>query len=127
VREVADRLGVHSHTVRLWIAAGLTTVDRQRPTLIRGEDLQAFLAVRRAKRQRICAPGTIYCVKCREPRRPAWDVADLRKLSANTGNLEAICPVCTTMMNRRVNLGAMAGIWAGIVVTTTHPEKRLED
>jgi hypothetical protein len=127
VGEVAETLCIHPHTVRLWIAAGLATVDRHRPTLIRGEDVQQFLAARRARRRRTCPPGTIFCVKCREPRRPAGDMAELREISTNTGDLQAICPVCLSMMHRRVNLGAMAGVWSGITVTTTHPEKRIEE
>ncbi|WP_422018408.1 hypothetical protein [Reyranella sp.] len=47
-------------------------------------------------------------------------MADLKELSDNMGDLQALCPVCITLMHRRVNLGAMAGVWSGIVVTTTH-------
>ncbi len=120
VGEIADILGAHPHTVRLWLKQGLPTIGGPNPILIRGEDLQAFLAAKQAQRRRTCPPGTLYCVKCREPRRPAGDVADLKELSDNMGDLQALCPVCITLMHRRVNLGAMAGVWSGIVVTTTH-------
>ena len=125
VDELARILGAHTHTVRLWLKQGLESIDGEYPTLIRGEDAHQFLGAKQAKRRRTCPPGTLYCVKCREPRRPAGDVADLRELSGNTGDLQALCPVCISIMHRRVNLGAMAGIWSGIVVTTTHRERRL--
>jgi hypothetical protein len=42
VAEVAA-LGVHKHTVRRWIAAGLPTTDAKRPLLVNGAELRAFL------------------------------------------------------------------------------------
>ncbi len=125
VGQIAETLAAHQHTVRLWLTAGLEAIDRKRPTLVRGEELIRFIAAKRAVRKRTCPPGTIFCVKCREPRRPRADMAELRELSTTTGDLSAICPVCHSMMHRRVNLGAMAGVWSGITVITTHPEQRI--
>ena len=125
VGQIAETLGAHEHTVRLWLTAGLEAIDRKRPTLVRGEELLRFLAAKRAVRKRTCPPGTIFCVKCREPRRPAGDMADLRELTITLGDLQAICSVCESMMYRRINLAAVASICPGIAVTVTQRERRI--
>lgn len=112
VEEVAKLLGVHRNTVREWIRRGLTTTDMRRPLLIRGRELVAFLRARRAASKRTCKPGEIYCVRCREPRRPAAGMADYQPLTATLGNLIGICPRCECVIYRRVNrflLGEVRG------------------
>lgn len=103
VEEIATRFGVHRHTVREWIKRGLSTCDRQRPMLILGRHLAAFLLERRTKNRKTCAPGELYCVRCRTPRSPAGGMADYQPKTATLGNLIAICPCCDAMMYRRVN------------------------
>lgn len=117
VGDIADTVGVHPHTVRLWLAAGLPATDGQRPTLVRGEDLRTFLEGQRAIRKRPCPPATIYCVGCREPKRPAGDMAELIQISASAGNLRAICPTCERFMHRRVNVANLSIVCPGIAVT----------
>ena len=107
VDEVARRWDVHRNTVRQWIKLGLPTVDQRRPLLIHGRDLAEFLANRRRANRRPCAPGEVYCVRCRCPRRPAGDMAEYRPLSPSQGNLVGLCPVCECLMFRRVNRSAV--------------------
>ena len=98
VDEAARLLDAHKNTVRRWVKEGLATNDERRPMLILGRELFAFLKQRRAKNKRTCAPGEIYCVGCREPRRPAADMAEYQALTATLGNLLGICPSCEAMM-----------------------------
>jgi hypothetical protein len=70
VEEIAGLLKVHKNTVRGWVKQGLPTIDRQRPTLILGSILSRYLQDRRHRGQKHCAPGEIYCVKCRLPVHP---------------------------------------------------------
>ena len=107
IDEVARLFGVHRNTVRHWIKNGLPTLDAKRPTLIVGEDLTRFLAGRRQQRRKKCGAGTIYCVRCREPRRPAGGMADCVPLTAAVGDLQGLCPVCEAMMHRRVSLARL--------------------
>lgn len=104
LEEAARLLGVHKNTIRDWVRRGLPTVDQQRPTLILGRELAAFLAHRRSSRKRPCAPGQIYCVRCRCPRNPAGAMADYMPLTATTGNLVGLCPTCDALMYRRVSV-----------------------
>jgi excisionase family DNA binding protein len=110
VEEVAKLLHVHRHTVRERIRRGLPTTDQRRPLLIRGRELVAFLRARRAASKRTGLPGEIYCVRCREPRRPAEGMADYRPLTASLGNLIGICPSCECVVYRRVNRFRLAEI-----------------
>jgi hypothetical protein len=103
VEEVATRFGVHRNTVREWIRRGLRTCDDKRPTLILGRDLAEFLRARRTKNRQTCAPGEIYCVRCRGPRSPAGGTAEYQPRTATLGNLIGICPHCGARMYRSVN------------------------
>ena len=105
VEEVARRWGVHRNTVRQWIKQGLVpTIDQKRPLLVHGRDLAEFLLARRRRNRRPCAPGEIYCVRCRVPRAPAGGVADYEALTPAQGNLVGICPSCDCLIYRRVNV-----------------------
>src|SRR5262245_10812472 len=100
---VAGALKVHRNTVREWIKRGLPTCDAQRPVLILGSDLVPFLKAQRSKNKRPCAPGEIYCVRCRVPRNPAGGLAEYRPMTATLGDLVGICPTCDAVIYRRVN------------------------
>jgi hypothetical protein len=102
VEEIARLLHVHKNTVRAWLKQGLSTIDRQKPTLILGSVLARFLQDRRQRHRKRCAPGEIYCVKCRAPVRPAGDMADYLPTNATLGSLRGICPTCETLIYRRV-------------------------
>lgn len=125
VNEIADLFGIHPHTVRLWLKAGLAAIDGHRPMLILGRELHRFVTAKRAVRKRSCPPGTIYCMKCREPRRPALNMAELRPLSATTGDLQGICPACDCMMHRRVSLLTFETIRGGLDVARTDQQGRI--
>jgi hypothetical protein len=103
VEEAARQLGVHKNTIRQWIKSGLPTVDQQRPTLILGRDLSAFLTQHRKARKRPCQPGEIYCVRCRQPKSPAGDIADCQPRTPLGGTLVGICPSCNSKMYRHVS------------------------
>jgi excisionase family DNA binding protein len=103
VEEIAMLLGTCRATVRRWIKQGLRTIDSGRPIMVRGVDLLEFLSAK-AKPKQPCPVGQCFCVKCRAPRLPAARMAEFVMLTATTGNLRALCPVCQTMMHRRTSL-----------------------
>ena len=102
VEEDARRLKVHKNTVRGWIRGGLPTIDARRPTLIIGSELRGFLEVKGKTRKQPCAPGQLYCVRCRAPKAPAGAMADYIPITSTSGNLRGLCPDCGTLIHRRV-------------------------
>jgi hypothetical protein len=110
VEEIAGLFGTHKNTVRAWVKAGLPICDEKRPMLILGHDLAPFLQARRAKNKQTCQPGEIYCVRCRAPKLPAGEMADYVPVTEMIGNLVAICPDCSSIMNRRVDLAKLAQV-----------------
>jgi len=103
VEELALLLEVHKNTVRRWQRIGLTPIDDRRPTLFRGEDVVSFLQEKRTKSKRPCGPGEIYCLKCRAPRRPDGNIAELAVTGPSNACLIGICPICTSMLYRQLN------------------------
>ncbi|MDB5438127.1 MAG: Helix-turn-helix domain protein [Caulobacteraceae bacterium] len=116
VEQVAALFRKHPHTVREWIKAGLPIVDKRRPIMIRGRDLRTFLEGRKASKRQPCPPGTIYCFSCREPRRPALEMADFEARDQGAGNLKALCEACGGPMYRRANPARLSEILPGIEV-----------
>lgn len=112
VEEVATLLHVHRNTVRHWIKQKLPTVDAKRPTLIHGRDLGEFLKARRQKNRRPCGLDEIYCVRCRIPVKPAGGMVDYKAGAAALGNLVGMCPVCESLIYRRVNVTKLSGLRA---------------
>jgi hypothetical protein len=125
VDEAARTLGTHKNTVRGWIKSGLPIVDNCRPTLIHGQDLRSFLEKRRKAAKRPCAPGTLYCFKCRQPRPPAQGMVDYTPINATNGNLIALCEGCDTMMYRRTRLDSLPAQMPNLDVQIREAQPRL--
>lgn len=127
VEDAARLLGTHKNTVRAWVKDGLPTCDTKRPTLILGLELRAYLKARRAKNKRPCQPGEIYCVRCRAPKFPAWDMADYQPITASLGNLIGICPACGGMIYRRASRVNLPVIQGKLDITFTEAERRVSE
>lgn len=117
VEEAAKLLRVHKNSIRDWIRRGLPVIDERRPVLILGPALREFLVQRRSKNKRPCAPGQIYCVRCRCPQHPAGGMADYKPIMATGGNLVGICPACDALMYRRVSLAKLEAARGNLDVT----------
>jgi hypothetical protein len=125
VEEVALLFGIHKNTVRAWIKAGLQTCDRKRPALILGRDLAIFLKGRRASRKRPCRLGELYCFRCRAPRTPPTGMVEYRPVTEKIGNLKAICPDCTSIMNQRVNRAKLERLQGKMKITFPQALRRI--
>ncbi len=117
VEEIAELFDKHKNTVRNWIKNGLATIDRERPMLILGVDLVEFLEELRTKNKQTCKPGELFCFRCRKPRKAGGNMAEYAPVNEKIGNLKAICPVCETLMNRRVSLAKIETVCGGIDIT----------
>lgn len=127
VEEAARTLGAHKNSVRGWIKKGLPVVDGGRPVLILGHELRAFLERRRKAVKRPCPPGTIYCLKCREPRGPALGMVEYLPRNDATGDLTALCEACGTMMFRRARHRDVAAIMPRIDVQIREADARINE
>lgn len=100
ITELAACFDVHKNTVRNWQRQGLPPIDNSRPTLFHGGTVRNFLKQRNANRKQPCPPGTIYCLRCRQPRKPALGMVDYVPITPTSGNLRAMCKHCETIMHR---------------------------
>ncbi len=125
ISEAAEKLGVHKNTVQLWLKSGLPHIRGPRPILILGHDLKHFLSNRRQKGRRPCPIGHLFCLKCREPRRPAAQMLDYIPITLTSGNFRGICEVCQTFIYRRVALVNVATVSAGCDVQFPQSQPRL--
>jgi len=127
VDEVAELYRVFKGTVRAWIKAGLPVLDDKRPMLILGSDLAAFHQARRTKNKQKCQPGEMYCVRCRAPKSPALGMADYKPITGTMGNLIAICPTCSSIMNRRSSLAKLEQVRGKIDITMPQALQHIVD
>lgn len=116
VDEAARRLEVHRQTIREWIKRGLQTCNDRRPTLILGRHLVPFLKTTRQRARRPCAAGELYCVRCRVPRRPRGDAAQLEIRTRSLATLVGTCPQCSAVMYRTLNLAKLNEVRGTVTV-----------
>jgi hypothetical protein len=125
IGELAACFGVHKNTVRNWQRQGLKPIDDNRPILFHGGSVREFVMRRNKQRKQPCPVGTLYCLRCRVPRRPALDMVDYIPVKAGSGNLKAICEDCESFMYRRIRLADLARLMPHCVVQIVDPEPSL--
>ncbi len=128
VEEVARLYGVHRNTVWNWLRTGeLLAIDGGRPALVHGQVLRTFLEKRRAAAKSPCPRGTLYCLRCRQPRQPALGMADFLARERGAGNLRALCEVCGASMHRRARQEALRAILPDIEVRVVQAPPRIAE
>lgn len=116
--EVCALLGVHKNTVTAWFRAGLKKMDGNRPYMIYGADLKAFLAARQQSRRKTCAMHEFYCFSCREPRRSFGNLIDIRQHSAKTVKLIGLCEICEGGMQKIQSTSRLTEIYHAFDIPT---------
>lgn len=101
IQEAGDITGVSERTVRAWIKDGLPAMTQERPTLIRGDALIAFIKAKRNARKTNVRQDQFFCLKCRDARKPASGLVDC-EVTGKRAKLTAICGVCDTIMHKPV-------------------------
>ena len=102
VEEAANVLGVTTATIRNYVRRGLPIMTAQRPYLISGEALRAFLLNERESRKKPLQPDELFCPSCGAGRRPYGLMVDLVMLSGKSGLLMGLCEVCEGPARRMI-------------------------
>ena len=123
--QLAICFGVHKNTVLNWRDVGLEPIDSCKPILFHGSVVREFLRKRNAKRKQPCGPGKLYCFRCREPRPPAFGMAEYVVLTTQLGNLKAFCETCETVMHRKVCRSKLEAKMPGIDIQFADRQLRL--
>jgi hypothetical protein len=97
----------------------------QRPWLIKGEALKAFLESRRAQARCRLRIGEIYCLPCRAPKVPAGNMAEYLVRTPQSGSLLGICPDCDQYIYRMVRRIDLDRIRANLDVAIPKANPRL--
>lgn len=96
------------------------------PRLIEGADLKSFLVARRDGERRPLAPGEIFCLPCREPRRPAGGFVEAAPHKGGQWVLSGICPDCDRIIHRYAAGPELGRVAADLEVILTGAAERLE-
>lgn len=123
--ELAVRLDVHKNTIRNWERQGLEPLDKCKPKLFAGANVRAFHQRRNAERKRRCPRGTFFCLRCREPRKPADGHVVYTELRAGEGNLKAICEDCSCQMHRAIREADIPTKMPGLTVQFSQAQPSL--
>jgi hypothetical protein len=104
----------------------LPTTDTSRPLLLNGAELRAFFRAREPIKQK-CRPGEFYCLSCKAPKRPAFDIAQYTPFAPSRALLSGFCSTCDGPIYRAVNLTTIEQILGGLQVALPIPERRIGD
>jgi hypothetical protein len=126
VQEISELFGTHKNTVRNWIKEGLPTIDGQKPFLVHGSDLIAFLNERQAKRKHKCKADEFFCFKCRIQRKAKSGSVTFITRNKTKLNIRAQCAVCATPVFRAGSVQKRAN-YERIFETETLAQERLID
>ena len=124
VDEAARAIGASKGTVRKWLKAGLPALTEQRPALILGRDLIAFLNAR-AKPTARCRLHECFCFSCRAPRGPAFGEVEFRPITPTSGNMRALCEVCATVMHKRVSAARLDELRGLATIAVSQADRRI--
>jgi hypothetical protein len=127
IDDAARTLGVHKNTVANWLKNGLSPIDDQRPTLIQGRVLRAFVRERRDRQKKCCTVGELYCLKCRGPKPPLDGKAIYVPFTNSGGNLQGRCSDCLSIICRRVSAARLHEFSAILTIKHKQASPRIND
>jgi hypothetical protein len=124
-REAAKVTGATPATVRHWHKNGLEGVVGVYPLIFRGVDIIAFFKRREANRKRPCAPGQMFCFRCKEVKTPAFGEVEFWPDGPKLGSLRGLCPDCLATMNRRTSFAKIKEAAGNLKVSIRCADSRL--
>src|SRR5262245_61696004 len=122
VREAAKATGATAGTVRHWHKSGLEAIAGVYPLIFRGADIIAFLKSRSIGRKQPCGPGRIFCLRCKEPKTPAFDKAEFWVDGRKLGTLTGLCPDCAAIIYRRTSMAKLQSAAGDLVISIRYAD-----
>lgn len=127
IDEVASLFKCHKNTVSRWLRVGLEPIDDSRPTLIHGRVLKDYLRQAKSARKKACKSDEMYCMRCKEPRKPldheVWWVPQ----TATKGRLVGCCETCGSTVNRFSKTENLASLSELFAIQFESDQKRISD
>ena len=100
VHDIAELFNISRNTALNWIKSGLPVIDKQKPFLVHGSALIAFIKKMQHDRKKPCQPHEIYCCKCRQARAAKDGLVEIILLNSSKLSVKGFCAVCGTVLNR---------------------------
>lgn len=102
--EAGQTVQAHPGTIRQWVKKeGLRLLSSEKPNLILGSDLKAFLINKKAKRCVIVPPGQVYCMKCKTPQEPKPTSVEFVVTESGAMRLKASCTSCGRKLSKTLS------------------------
>jgi excisionase family DNA binding protein len=98
--EASECLGVSLNTIRNYLRDGLPILRAERPFLIPGAELKAWLATRKQRAKQPLKPEQMLCLRCKTPQTPLGGMVDCATLSSGKLQLTGLCPSCGGVIYR---------------------------
>ncbi len=98
--EASECLGVSLSTIRNYEKGGLPVLRAERPFLIQGAELKAWLAARRQRAKQPLKAEQMFCLRCKAPQTPLGGMVDCTALSSGKLQLTGLCPTCGGVIHR---------------------------
>ena len=110
--QAARKLDVSERTVQEWVRKhGLRAFTEQRPHIIIGEDMIAFLRRRANDRKVPLSLSQFYCLRCRAARKPAFGIVQCDTSRPGAAAVTAFCGVCEAGVNKRIPRDRLPEFW----------------
>lgn len=103
ISEAAAALGKSTATIRNWVKDGLPIMTACKPYLILGADLRTYLRAKLKASKTRLKPDELYCLSCREGRKPLGMAVVCLPNTAKTSRLSGICDHCGTSASRLIS------------------------
>lgn len=120
--EAGDALSVTPQTVRAWRHGGLPVMDCQKPHLILGAELKAFIASKMVRNKVTLAPHEFHCMSCRAPREAYGGMADYVAKTPTRGVLNTLCAACEGPCVKFASKAQLPSFSAKLIIAMSNSE-----
>ncbi|MCP3660446.1 MAG: hypothetical protein GY830_09135 [Bacteroidetes bacterium] len=126
ISEIAELFNIHKQTITTWKKEGLRKNDDTRPYLFYGAEIKRFLKNRQNTRKIKCKDNELFCMKCRKPVKSWENIVDIKILNENFLNIEGICNVCSSKINKINSIKNLNKLQAIFNVQVIHNKHLIE-